>query len=435
MFFRQITHVLAALALWVSATSVQAAGLLRDPDIERGLRELASPILRAAGLSPANVKILVVDDPRLNAFVIDSRHIFLHSGLIMKLESAGQLQAVIAHEAAHIANGHIARRLSNARAAKVATVFGVLVAAAAAAGGEGAAAGGIAAGVTGSANRVFLGHTRVEESSADQSAIRYLSAAKVSPKAMSEVIDIFRGQEALSITRQDPYTRSHPLSRDRVRAVNAYVSASKDHRPSGSYDYWFARAKFKLSAFKRSPRWTLRRAKGNSEIDLLRRAVAEHRQGSSQKATKLMAQLIANRPNDPYFRELQGQILLESRNFNAALSAYKAAANLAPNDALILGGYGRALLTLNTPSSNAQALKVLERARGRDTRDARILRDLGTAYAKAGKTGMAVLSTAERYVLLGDLKNAVVQAKRASGQLPRGSTGWQRAEDILRLAR
>ena len=36
--------------------------------------------------------------------------------LVLQLKSAAQLQSVIAHEAAHISNGHISRRLANAQA-------------------------------------------------------------------------------------------------------------------------------------------------------------------------------------------------------------------------------------------------------------------------------------------------------------------------------
>ena len=120
---------------------------------------------------------------------------------------------------------------------------------------------------------------------------------------------------------------------------------------------------------------------------------------------------------------------MESRQFRAAISSYKRAVDLAPKNSLILSGYGRALLVGgNNPAS---ALKVLERARARDFRDPRLLRDLAVAYAKTGNNGMASLSTAERYAILGRLSDAAIHAKRAEGLLPRGSAGWNRAQDIL----
>jgi predicted Zn-dependent protease len=126
---------------------------------------------------------------------------------------------------------------------------------------------------------------------------------------------------------------------------------------------------------------------------------------------------------------------LESREFSAAKKAYARAAQLAPNNALILGGYGRSLLAQNTKNSNAQALKILQKARNLDNRDARILRDIGTAFARSGQQGQAVLAIAERYALQGNMENAAIQAKRAEDLLPRGSAAWQRAQDILDAAK
>ncbi|WP_347819948.1 M48 family metalloprotease [uncultured Planktomarina sp.] len=431
MFKTYLKVIFLAVFCALNASIAHSISLLRDPDIEHGLQQLAAPILRAAKLKSDSVKVWVVNDMGLNAFVIDHTHIFLHAGLVLKLKSAAQLQSVIAHEAAHISNGHISRRLANARRAKMATSFGVLVAAAAVGAGHTDAGLGLALGTTGSVNRILLAHNRIEESAADQSALRFMNAAKIDPVAMAEVFELFIGQSNLSEEYQDPYTRSHPLNRDRIRIVNAYAANATSYLPDAAQAYWFSRIQGKLSGFLRAPQWTMRRATGSSDVDLMRRAIAEHRSGRSSSAQKTMAQLIATHPNDAFYRELQGQILLESRKFSTATKAYASAADLAPSNALILGGYGRSLLARNIKNSNTQALKILQKARNLDSRDARILRDIGTAYARSGQQGQAVLAIAERYALKGNMKNAAIQAKRAEGLLPRGSAAWQRAQDIL----
>jgi predicted Zn-dependent protease len=427
----RLKTILVVMIITVHATSAQSIGLLRDPDIEHGLQELADPIFLSAGIKTNNIKVLIVNDLSLNAFVIDNYHIFIHAGLILKLTSAAQLQSVIAHEAAHIANGHIARRVANMKRAKVSSAFGVLLAVAAVAGGESKVGAGIALGTANSAQRVFLAHTRVEEASADQAALRYLRDAKVNPASMSEVFQIFKGQMTLSLERQDPYTRSHPLNRDRIRAVNAYTSAAPISNENQTHSYWFKRIQAKLSGFLRTPKWTLAHAKGDDEINLMRQAIANHRIGKGSLAKRKIDQLTSLHPKDPYYKELQGQILLENNEYTAAIKAYAEAAQLAPLNAQILGSYGRSLLAINTKSNNLTALKNLQKARGLDNRDARILRDIGIAFARAGNEGQAVLAIAERYALLGDLKNATLQAAKAESLLSHGSTAWQRAQDIL----
>ncbi|WP_377506085.1 M48 family metalloprotease [Octadecabacter sp. R77987] len=429
---------LAAMVIgFATAQPARAVTLIRDADIEHALEQLAAPILRAAGLSPGNVRILIIDDRSLNAFVIDGRAIFIHSGLLLKLESAGQLQSVIAHEAAHISNGHITRRLTNMRASRNTAAFGMALAAAVAMStGRGDAAAGVAAGIAGSSQRNLFAHTRAEESAADQSGTRYMLRAGADPNAALEVLEIFRGQEALSIGRQDPYARTHPLTSDRLRALRGLIAANPaTPADQSSANYWFARAQGKLSAFTQNPSWTLRRT-GNdtSAVAQMRRAVAYHRQADAGRAISIMQALLAANPNDAFLHELFGQILLESRQAAAAVNAYGRAVNLAPNEPLILGGYGRALLAMDTADSTRRAVAALQRARDRDPLDGRILRDLGQAYARAGQNGLASLATAERYALAGRMDDAALHATRAADQLARGSAPWQRAQDVISAA-
>jgi len=422
------------LLLATFAQPARAVTLIRDPDIEYALGQLAEPVLHAAGLNPAQTRILLVDHRSLNAFVIDGQVIFIHTGLLNRLQTAAQLQAVIAHEAAHIANGHLSRRMSNLQNSRTAAGFGMALAViVAAATGEADAAAGIAAGSASSAQRFFFAHTRAEENAADQSSIRYLLRAGIDPAAAVEVLELFRGQEALMTSRQDPYARTHPLTADRLRSLRSLIAANPGTPgDSATAEYWFARAQGKLSAFTQSPSWTLRQIRTDtSQIGLMRRAIAEHRQSNAQGALSAMSRLLAERPNDPFLHELHGQILLESRQFPAAVQAYGRAAELAPNDALILGGLGRALLTLDTADANARAVRSLERARALDFRDGRVLRDLGLAYARTGQPGLASLATAERYALAGRSEDARLHATRAADQLPRGSAPWQRAQDVL----
>jgi predicted Zn-dependent protease len=433
---RVIRMMLCALAVIMAPVVAAAQSLIRDAEIEYALRELSRPIAVAAGLSPSQLNILVVNDSTLNAFVADHRTIFVHSGLLMKLDSGAQIQSVLAHEMAHIANGHITRRVQNYQNSSRIAAIGTALSAAAAIGGGGSAAVGLAAGTSSAAQRAFFAHTRAEESSADQAGVRYMARAGVDPHAMTEVLDIFRGQEALSASRQDPYVLTHPLSRDRIRALNGIAAAvTVQPKDTATADYWFARAKGKLGAFLQNPSFTLRKLDKNDQSDIatMMRAVAYHRKPDTKEALKYVDRLVSMNPNDPYAHELRGQILLESRNFGAAVNAYGRAVKLAPSEALILSGYGRALLA--TENNDKAALSALERARARDPYDPRMLRDLAVAYARTGNNGMASVATAERYAILGRLKDAAVHAKRATGLLPRGSAGYLRAQDILAAAK
>lgn len=431
----RVVTLLTALALVISSTAAQAVSLLRDPDIEHALQRMAAPVLYAAGLG-GNIKILMVDDQRLNAFVIDHGHIFINSGMIMRMNTPEMLQSVIAHEAAHIANGHIARRMANLDSARTTAGLGLALGlAAAAVSGRGDVGAALAFGAQSSALRQFLAHTRAEESSADQSGIRYLARAGIDPSGTLAVHRLFEGQELLAASRQDPYMRTHPLTRDRLRAAEGFVAAyAGNAKPNPELDYWYDRARGKTTAFIRPTKWTLSRYQESKAEDVrhMRLAVAYHRQQNTAKALSHIDQALAARPDDAYYYELKAQILLESRQFQNAVTAYKKADELAPGNALILGGLGRALLTVNRPK---EALQYLEAARARDFRDARVLRDLGSAYAQTNQHGMASLLAAERYALANRLDDAEIHARRAMARLPQGSSAFNRADDIARAAK
>lgn len=436
--FHGITGLIAAASLCLSAGGSQAQGLIRDAEIERTLSMIAAPLFRSAGVGRNSIEVLVVNDGSLNAFVVSGRAIFLHSGLITRMDNLEMLQSVLGHELAHITSGHLVRRSLNLQAANTAIGIGMLLSLAVAASGNSKAAGGLAIGAAGSAMGNFLAHSRAEETTADQTSVRYMVRAGIDPKYAIDVLEIFRGQEALSISRQDPYAQSHPLSATRIRALKGQISVynGKKTKTSAELKYWHGRMLAKFRGFLGNPSYVLRKLKKNdrSEAAVLTRAIALHRQGDLKSALKQMNSLLAKRPNDPYYQELKGQILLEGRQVKSAVSAYRRAVSLAPNEPLILAGYGRALLSLKTKSGNRAALETLRKARRKDPRDARMLRDLAVSWAKSGNNGMASVVTAERYALLGRFKDAKTNATRAEGMLPRGSAGWLRAQDILAAA-
>ena len=431
--FRFFTLTLAICLLL--SVPARAVSLLRDPGIEYGLAQVAKPILTAAGLSFNQVKIMVINSARLNAFVIDTRHIFISSGLILKLDDVTMLQSVIAHETAHIVNGHLTRRHGNLAMSKTAAGLGIMLAAATAIAGNTDAAAGMALGTNISATRRFFSRTRAEETAADQYGVQLLVRANIDPRGAVKVMQIFAEQEFLSANRQDPYARSHPFSSDRIRSIQTLVELkNRSFTANQESQYWFDRARGKLSAFIRAPKYTLRAAKqeNSPDVRLIREAVAHFRQSNLPAAKRALDDVLALRPNDGFIYDLYGEILLKSRKPNAAVNAYRKAVEMNPTDGMILGGLGRALLA---DEQTDAAIAILEKARSIDFKDARILHDLAVAYAKAKRNGMAALVTAERFALQGSLKDAMLLANRAKVLLPEGSRPWRRAVAIQQKAR
>ncbi|MEM6680210.1 MAG: M48 family metalloprotease [Pseudomonadota bacterium] len=425
--------VLAFAALPLPAAS---QGLIRDTEIERTLDDMTRPILQVAGIPPASVRLFIVNDRRLNAFVAGGRNMFLNTGLLMELETPEELLGVIAHETGHIAGGHLARRRQEIQAAQGPALIGTLLGIVAAAAGGPEAGLAIIAGSQGAALRNLLRYTRGEEAAADQAALTYLRRAEINPDGLRRVLQRFRGQEVLSVGSLDPYTLTHPLSTDRLQLIEREAAAAqgRSYPENPERDYWHARMRAKLEGFLQRPERVLDRTEGLSdEMALYARAVAYHRIPDPTAALATIERVMTLRPNDPFYTELKGQILYEQGDPMAAEPAYREADRLLPDQPLILAGLGRVLLALDNDSASAEALEVLERARRADPGDSTMLRDLAIAYDRAGNRGMATLVTAERFALRGRVRDAQLHARRAEQVLPNGSPAWLRAQDILAM--
>ena len=117
--------VLLALLMPVPADA-RGRTLIRDAEIEQTLRRMSLPLFQAAGIPPSTVNIYIIRDSSMNAFVAGGRNIFLHTGLLMELETPEELLGVIAHEIGHLAGGHEALRVIGLRNAEGPALLGLL---------------------------------------------------------------------------------------------------------------------------------------------------------------------------------------------------------------------------------------------------------------------------------------------------------------------
>jgi predicted Zn-dependent protease len=436
-FFRVLPRAFRVLPLFfVCFTTAQAQSLsfIRDAEIEATLKRMSTPIFQAAGISPDSIKIFMVNDRSLNAFVV-GRNMVFHTGLMEKLESPNELYGVIAHETAHIAGGHALLRSNAASSARGPLILGTILGIAAAAAGQGGVGGAIIAGSQTVAQRNILKYTRGQESSADQAAIGYLESVRVDPSGMVRTLERLKAVEIVSIGNSDPYTRTHPLTTQRIKLLQQRVARSSSRNAAMNSDiaYWHSRMRAKLRGFLGDPLRVLRQvpASDRSENATLMRAVAYHRSPDLPAAIREADKLLVMRPNDPYYHELKGQFLFESGDARGAVASYQRAVTLAPDEPLLQVAYGRALLALGDEGSVRRAREALLSATRADRLDSSGWRQLATAESRLGNELNATLATAEFQALQGSLKAAERNAKRVQQLAPTGSPSWLRADDLI----
>lgn len=424
------------LALAVGTLPAAAQSLIRDAEIEADLRRIADPIFAAAGLDSGSVRVFVINDPSLNAFVAGGQNMFIHTGLITASRTPEQLAGVIAHETGHISGGHLSRLRDAVGQANTEAIIGALLGAAAIVAGAPQVGTAVMAGGATYAERNLLRFSRSQEQAADQAAIRYLAADQLPPTGLLEFFKILETQN-LRINAEGPeYLRSHPLTRDRITFMAGEVERSPHQGQSYPPEVHTAHARMtaKLEGFLGDPMEVLGRRDGDAFADRYARAVAHFRRGDTDRALELVGTLRDELPDDPYLRELEGQILFESGRIADAVPAYRDALAGAPEAALIRFGLARALMETHEPAATSEAATHLREVARLEPENATAWRFLGIAEGRLGHDGRASLALAEHAVLTRKPDDAQLHLRRARQHVQPGDIEWLHLQDLEQAA-
>ncbi|MEI8393729.1 MAG: M48 family metalloprotease [Rhodospirillaceae bacterium] len=429
--------VLALLLVPAGPASAQRAeklDFIRDAEIEHIIRGYARPIFQAAGIEPDSVEIVLIKDSTVNAFVAGGMNMFFHTGLLIECDNPEQLIGVIAHETGHIAGGHLIRGREAMEAASAEAILAMLLGVGAAvASGQAGAGAAIITGGQGMAMRNLLAFSRAQEASADAAGMTFLERAHISPRGMHDFLEKLAGQEYLPPDRQVAYTRTHPVTHDRIDSVQHYLESSpwKDAKLPAADNESFARLKGKLIGFVK-PALALRRYSPTDTSIAARYAlaIAYYQQGDLKTALPMIDELIAREPNNPYFYELKGQVLMEYQRLPESLPPYRRSVALAPESGLLRGALAQALIETNDPKNLEEALKNLQFATRQEKSSSHLWRLVATAWGRKNKDAMVAYAMAEEALARGDRAMARHQAERAEKMLPAGSPEWLRAQDI-----
>ena len=410
--------------------------IIRDTEIEATFQEWSTPLLKSSEIGENSVKIILVQSDQVNAFVAGGANIFFYTGLIKKTDSPGEVLGVLAHEMGHIAGGHLIRSQEAMERASYESILGtVLGIGAAIVTGNGAAANAIIAGTQGLATSRFLSHSRINESSADQAAFSYLTKAGINPSGLASFFEKLQDQELLPSTQQSEYIRTHPITRNRIEATRALITknALKDKPYPQSWYQQHARMKAKLLGFINPEQVGV--AYPDSQKDIASRyanTIAAYRLNDIPSALRGIDELIFLEPENPYFHELKGQMLVDFSRVREAIPSYKKSVEIMPEASLIRIALAHALLEVGNDEENIKdAISHLNRAQITERRSTRVFRLLATAHGRLGEGSMSKLYLAEEAVLQNRLPYAKVQAQAALNSFEVGSREWIRSKDVL----
>lgn len=413
--------------------------IIRDTEIENIIAEWATPILNTADMTTDSINIILVQSPELNAFVAGGNNIFFYTGLIERTENPGELLGVFAHELGHITGGHLISTAGAMERASYESILGIVLGVGAAmVSGNGQLATAVMAGSANIAQRRFLSHTRINESAADQAALTFLERAKMNPDGMASFLGKLESEELMPTSQQSEYVRTHPLTQNRIQAVETKGQQSP-YAGQAWPDKWLdqhARMKAKLIAFTNPGRVPWVYSDSDTSIPAqYARTIAAYRENNIDQALEGINALIALEPENPYFYELKGQMLVDFGRVSEAVAPYSRAVEILPDAALIRIAYAHAQMESNPDEATLRSvIENLQRVLIVEKRSTRANRMLATAYGRLGREDIAKVYLAEEAVLQRNFDYAKRQAETALQTLDEGSREWIKAKDIIVFA-
>jgi predicted Zn-dependent protease len=211
--------------LWLRAEEEQrrldASGLLYqdqrlDEYLNRVLGKLVSPGVKAQGISAS---VRVIKNPTLNAFALPAGTIYVHTGILARIENEAQLATLLGHELTHATHRHAVkgfRDLQN-KAAAAATIsvigipFGLIGALASALGQLGVVAS-------------VYGYSQENEAEADKEGLALMVNAGYDPRESPKLFMHIKEWLDDAKVKEPFFFGTHPRLQERVESYQQLLS-------------------------------------------------------------------------------------------------------------------------------------------------------------------------------------------------------------------
>jgi predicted Zn-dependent protease len=234
-------------ALWAEAEQEEEKILKRakvydDPLLEDYLAKVADRLtpaeVHAAG--GPGFELRVLRDPTLNAFAMPNGKLYVHTGLLARVENEAQLATILGHEMTHVTHRHALRWSRDAKNKMI--LLNVLAVAAsigvAAAAGSRAESGDyVGAAVLSQTAQAVLGlglqlaalasingYGRDLEREADEGGLAMLTRAGYDPTEASKVFDLLAKESGERGAIETFFFGSHPRLEERLRTTQALLA-------------------------------------------------------------------------------------------------------------------------------------------------------------------------------------------------------------------
>lgn len=210
---------------------IERSGILyKDEKLEAYLQEITTRLLPSNSQdSSFYPRIKVIQSPFLNAFALPNGAIYLHTGILARMENEAQLATLLGHEVTHFTHRHTVKEIRRAKNKE--TFFRLLqavvaVAGAAYGGGQfGAALGQL----TGHAGEIWtlasvMGYSRELETEADEEGFRAMVQAGYDPGEAVKLFQLLQEEMDEQKTKEPFFFGTHPRLQERIDNYRRFLS-------------------------------------------------------------------------------------------------------------------------------------------------------------------------------------------------------------------
>ena len=219
--------------LWRQAKEEQSVldgsgWLYRDAELEAYLNAVATRLAEPADSPDIIFNIKIINDPNLNAFAYPNGVIYVHTGVLARMENEAQLAALLAHEMAHCICRHSLRVLKsmNSRPRYIATVQHAV--------GTIGVARDLARllGLSGSMAAVE-GYTREFEAEADRVGLDLMRKAGYDPRQALNLFEHLRQEIKDQDIKEPFFFGTHPSVQQRIENAGRWLAAEYSAEDGG----------------------------------------------------------------------------------------------------------------------------------------------------------------------------------------------------------
>ena len=428
--------ILNIILFFTFITHLKALEVIRDTELEQFTDDIVKMLLNNSDLEAEDINVYFIKSNQVNAFVTGGKNIFINTELIIKAEDYREYTAVIAHELAHILGGHIFRtseelvNISNkAMPIYLLGIIGLIT---------GASEAGFAGVMVGQAavSDTFTYYSRTQEAAADQKAVSILCDSKFDASYLSSFLESLETINSNTQTQSENYRSTHPLPRDRVNWIQLALNNNEkcDYKIDKELEKRFKFIKAKLFGFTHSYDETKAVYNSSNDEDLYANAVSSYLNGEHNQSTKTLKKLIRENNENPFFKELIGEIYFVNQKYDDAIYFQTAAMNNldSENDIymMMLGNY---LLSTKETKKVTESIYYLKKSLLLNSKNSYSWYLLAKAYGFINEISFANYATAERYFLIGERRLSYDFALKAIKGIEENTPEWYRTYDLIEI--